>query len=47
MPASGRIPSLDGWRAIAILLVLGSHFVFTVSFPDAYKPGFALFLTAH
>ena len=32
-PAPGRIPSLDGWRAIAIILVLGSHFVFTSSLP--------------
>jgi peptidoglycan/LPS O-acetylase OafA/YrhL len=41
-PATGRIPSLDGWRAIAILLVLGSHFTFTGSFPDAYGSWCAL-----
>jgi peptidoglycan/LPS O-acetylase OafA/YrhL len=32
---SRRIPSLDGWRAIAILLVLGSHTIFTSFFPEA------------
>jgi peptidoglycan/LPS O-acetylase OafA/YrhL len=36
--APGRIPSLDGWRAIAILLVLGSHTLFTSFFPKALEP---------
>lgn len=29
-----RIASLDGWRAVAILLVLGSHFPYSVGFPE-------------
>ena len=29
-----RIPSLDGWRALAILLVLGSHTRYTSLFPE-------------
>jgi len=34
IPPSGRIPSFDGWRAIAILLVLGDHMVYTSFFPQ-------------
>jgi len=37
------MPSLDGWRAIAILLVLVSHFVFTSSFPHAMDRWVGLF----
>lgn len=32
--ALGRLPSLDGWRAISILLVLVSHNHFAVGFPE-------------
>ena len=33
----GHIPSLDGWRAVSIILVLGSHSVRSVGFPDSWK----------
>ena len=33
IPAKGHIPSLDRWRAIAILLVLGSHMTYAANFP--------------
>lgn len=35
-----RLPSLDGWRAVSILLVLGGHSVFATGFPDWLKPAF-------
>lgn len=35
-----RIPSLDGWRAISIFLVLGSHSIVTVGFPQEWEPTF-------
>lgn len=31
--ASSRLPSLDGWRAISILIVLGAHTMHTSGFP--------------
>lgn len=31
---SDRLPSLDGWRAISILMVLGSHCQLAVGFPE-------------
>ena len=34
MLANGRIPSLDGFRAISILLVIGSHLVINRSIPS-------------
>lgn len=34
---SGRIKSLDGWRAIAIALVVFSHFPYATNFPDAWR----------
>src|SRR6266487_308412 len=34
----GQIPSLNGWRAIAILLVILDHSVYTVGFPEAHIP---------
>jgi len=37
-PTSSRLPSLDGWRAISILLVLGGHTGLLVS--DAEQPLF-------
>src|SRR5688572_18048903 len=30
---SARVPSLDGWRGVSILLVLVSHFEFSTGFP--------------
>lgn len=35
-----RLPSLDGWRALSIALVLGAHCTFTPGFPDAFRTGF-------
>lgn len=35
MNGVNRLASFDGWRAVAILLVLGSHSVFTAGFPPA------------
>jgi peptidoglycan/LPS O-acetylase OafA/YrhL len=35
VPARKRIPSLDGWRAIAIILVLGSHMDYADHVPPA------------
>ena len=29
-PSSARIPSLDGWRGVAIVLVLFEHFQYTI-----------------
>ena len=34
VPLTGRIPSLDGWRALAIMLVLGDHAVYATGFPQ-------------
>jgi peptidoglycan/LPS O-acetylase OafA/YrhL len=34
IPSKGRIPSLDGWRALAIILVLGDHAVYATGFPQ-------------
>jgi peptidoglycan/LPS O-acetylase OafA/YrhL len=34
VPADGRVPSLDGWRAVAIALVLLSHMAFASNFPE-------------
>jgi peptidoglycan/LPS O-acetylase OafA/YrhL len=38
-----RLPSLDGWRAVAILLVLGAHSIWATGFPDHLKPAFELY----
>ena len=38
---TGRLPSLDGWRALSILLVLGGHSVSTKGFPDHLQKVFA------
>src|ERR1035437_3942506 len=37
-PALGRFPSLDGWRALSILLVLGAHCKATAGFPPRLGP---------
>jgi peptidoglycan/LPS O-acetylase OafA/YrhL len=38
--AFSRLPSLDGWRAISILLVLGCHSICAAGFPAALTPVF-------
>jgi len=35
-----RLPSLDGWRAISIVLVLGYHSTLVSGFPPSLKPAF-------
>ncbi len=35
-----RLPSLDGWRAVSILMVLGFHSTFAAGFPVGLKPPF-------
>jgi len=35
-----RLPSLDGWRAVSILIVLGDHSVLTAGFPTSWRPVF-------
>ena len=35
---SQKLPSLDGWRAVSIALVLLAHSTFTTSFPTALNP---------
>jgi peptidoglycan/LPS O-acetylase OafA/YrhL len=42
IPPRGTVPSLDGWRAVAILMVLGSHFLFAEGFPAAADRGLRL-----
>ena len=39
-PNSDRLPSLDGWRAMSIALVLGSHCTQTYGFPGEWKETF-------
>jgi peptidoglycan/LPS O-acetylase OafA/YrhL len=34
---SSRLPSLDGWRAVSILMVLGSHSLFVSGFPEGLR----------
>lgn len=36
----GRLSSLDGWRALSILMVLGAHSTFTAGFSDELRPLF-------
>ena len=36
----GHMPSLDGWRAFSILLVLGGHCINTYNFPAEWAPAF-------
>jgi peptidoglycan/LPS O-acetylase OafA/YrhL len=38
--AISRLPSLDGWRAVSILLVLGCHSTYAGGFPAALTPAF-------
>ena len=33
-----RLPSLDGWRAASILMVLGFHATWAAGLPDSFKP---------
>ncbi len=39
-PLRGHIPSLDGWRAISIILVIFAHSLKSEGFPDLLKPVF-------
>jgi peptidoglycan/LPS O-acetylase OafA/YrhL len=34
---ASRLPSLDGWRAVSIILVLGNHCQFSVGFPKSLR----------
>jgi peptidoglycan/LPS O-acetylase OafA/YrhL len=43
VPASDRLLSLDGWRAISILLVLGAHCPRTAGYPKLLDPFFSFF----
>jgi len=38
LSSATRIPSLDGWRAVSIVIVLLSHFEFATGFPVALVP---------
>ena len=38
-----RIPSLDGWRAVSIIMVLGGHCKVVYGFPEQLKHGFLWF----
>jgi peptidoglycan/LPS O-acetylase OafA/YrhL len=40
VPTTSRLPSLDGWRAVSILMVLGFHSTFATGFPPGLKPVF-------
>ena len=40
-----RLPSLDGWRALSILLVLASHSHYVANYPPALDPIFFRLLT--
>jgi peptidoglycan/LPS O-acetylase OafA/YrhL len=40
---SPRLLSLDGWRAVAIFIVLGNHSTFAAGFPNGLKPFFYWF----
>jgi peptidoglycan/LPS O-acetylase OafA/YrhL len=35
-PAYNRVPSLDGWRAVAVMLVLAAHMPYADGFPARY-----------
>lgn len=37
---ASRLPSLDGWRSVSILLVLGAHTMHTKGFPQAHEAVF-------
>jgi peptidoglycan/LPS O-acetylase OafA/YrhL len=37
-PSTSRLSSLDGWRAVSILMVLGDHNTYASGFPSALKP---------
>lgn len=38
VPRSSRLPSLDGWRALSILMVLGEHTMHSRAFPEEMRP---------
>jgi len=39
---TSRLPSLDGWRAMRIIMVLGAHSKFTLDFPPEWYAPFKL-----
>jgi peptidoglycan/LPS O-acetylase OafA/YrhL len=39
-PAKSRLPSLDGWRALSILLVLGGHSELVYHYSPKWIPVF-------
>ena len=43
MKPSSKLPSLDGWRAVSIALVLGSHSPRVANFPQSLAPIFKWF----
>jgi peptidoglycan/LPS O-acetylase OafA/YrhL len=43
LPLPHRLPSLDGWRAISIILVLGLHSTITAGFPLSLTRPFKIF----
>jgi peptidoglycan/LPS O-acetylase OafA/YrhL len=40
-----RLPSLDGWRALSILMVLGNHSTYLANFPAVLNPFFTRWFT--
>jgi peptidoglycan/LPS O-acetylase OafA/YrhL len=42
-----RLPSLDGWRALSIVLVLGSHMAVTTGFPERLTKSFHYLFDGH
>jgi peptidoglycan/LPS O-acetylase OafA/YrhL len=40
IPAPARLPSVDGWRAVSILIVLGNHSIYATGFPHSLNPVF-------
>ena len=44
---SSRLPSLDGWRALSIMIVLGWHTVNATGFPQAQEKLFANLFDGH
>jgi len=47
MRPNTRFPSLDGWRALSILLVLGNHSTFVVGFPKNWDTVFTWLFDGH
>ncbi|OYW24304.1 MAG: hypothetical protein B7Z55_02610, partial [Planctomycetales bacterium 12-60-4] len=47
IPLSSRLPSLDGWRALSILMVLGEHTMHSKAFPEEMRPVLTQFCDGH